>query len=123
MLQIDIVMVSCSCFAPVPSMAAMIANKFKMRPDVLTYNFSGMGCASSLSCVDLAKDLLKAAPNRRALIVAHENTTANLYMGKEKSMLLANALFRTGGSAALVSNRQAVVLRLAWCQWDGAPIM
>ncbi len=51
--------VSCSCFAPTPSMAAMLVNHFKMRRDVLTYNLSGMGCSSSLICVDMAKHLLK----------------------------------------------------------------
>ena len=58
-VQIDIVIVSCSCFAPTPSMAAMITNHFKLRRDVLTYNLSGMGCSSSLICVDLVKHLLK----------------------------------------------------------------
>lgn len=76
-LQIGIVMVSCSCFAPTPSMAAMIVNRFKMRPDVLTYNLSGMGCSSSLVCVDMAKHLLKALPNTMALIINHENITQN----------------------------------------------
>ena len=57
--QVDIVIVSCSCFAPTPSMAAMLVNHFKMRRDVLTYNLSGMGCSSSLICVDMAKHLLK----------------------------------------------------------------
>ena len=73
--QIGIVMVSCSCFAPTPSMAAMLVNRFKMRPDALTYNLSGMGCSSSLVCVDMAKHLLKALPNTLALIVNHENIT------------------------------------------------
>ena len=40
-------------------MAAMITNHFKLRRDVLTYNLSGMGCSSSLICVDLVKHLLK----------------------------------------------------------------
>jgi 3-ketoacyl-CoA synthase len=40
-------------------MAAMIVNHFKLRRDVLTYNLSGMGCSSSLICVDLVKHLLK----------------------------------------------------------------
>ena len=57
--QVDAVMVSCSCFAPTPSMAAMLVNRFRFREDVLTYNLSGMGCSSSLVCVDLAKHLLK----------------------------------------------------------------
>ena len=61
-MQIDIVIVSCSCFAPTPSMAAMIVNHFKLRRDVLTYNLSGMGCSSSLICVDMVKHLLKVMP-------------------------------------------------------------
>ena len=31
-------MVSCSCFAPTPSMAAMLVNRFKFKESVLTYN-------------------------------------------------------------------------------------
>lgn len=57
--SIDVVITSCSCFAPTPSMAAMIVNKFKMRKDVLTYSMAGMGCSSSLVCVDMAKHMLK----------------------------------------------------------------
>ncbi len=60
--QIDCVIVSCSCYAPTPSMAACLVNKFRMRRDVLTYHLAGMGCSSSLVCVDLAKRLLKVPP-------------------------------------------------------------
>lgn len=52
--------VSCSCYAPTPSMAACLVNRLRMRPDVLTYHLAGMGCSSSLVCVDLAKRLLQA---------------------------------------------------------------
>lgn len=69
-LQVDIVIVSCSCFAPTPSMAAMLVNHFKMRQDVLTYNLSGMGCSSSLICVDMAKHLLKVLPECLATLLA-----------------------------------------------------
>lgn len=61
--QIDCVIVSCSCYAPTPSMAACLVNKFRMRRDVLTYHLAGMGCSSSLVCVDLAKRLLKVPPS------------------------------------------------------------
>ena len=67
--QVDIVIVSCSCFAPTPSMAAMLVNHFKMRQDVLTYNLSGMGCSSSLICVDMAKHLLKVLPKCLATLL------------------------------------------------------
>lgn len=86
-------------------MAAMLVNKFKMRPDILTYNFSGMGCSSSLVCVDLAKHMLKAMPNTMALVVNHENITQNWYTGNDRSMLVCNCLFRVGGAAAFLTNR------------------
>ena len=108
LLQIGIVIVSCSCFAPTPSMAAMLVNKFKMHTSVLTYNLSGMGCSSSVVCVDMAGHLLKALPNMVALIVNHENITTNFYPGSDQSMLVTNALFRVGGAAAIVSNRYAL---------------
>eukprot|EP00884_Botryococcus_braunii_P006528 jgi/Botrbrau1/15877/Bobra.40_1s0061.1 len=103
--EIDVVIVSCSCFAPTPSMAAMLVNHFKFRRDVLTYNLSGMGCSSSLICVDLAKHLLQALKNKAVLIVNHENITQNWYIGNDRSMLVCNCLFRVGGAAALLTNR------------------
>ena len=45
-------------------------------------------------------------PNSTALIVNHENITNCFYRGKDRSYLLAGALFRIGGAAALMSNRQ-----------------
>ena len=52
--------VSCSCFNPTPSLAAMVVNHFDMKEGTLTYNLGGMGCSSSLVSVDLAKHLLQA---------------------------------------------------------------
>ena len=57
--QIDAVIVSCSCYAPNPSMAAMLVHRFGLRADVLTFNLSGMGCSTSVVCVDMAKRLFK----------------------------------------------------------------
>ena len=58
-------------------LAILLVNKFRMRCDVLTYSMAGMGCSSSLVCIDLAKHLLQALPNRRILVVNHENITNN----------------------------------------------
>lgn len=60
-VQVDAVIVACSCFTPTPSMASMIVHRFKMRSDIVTYNLSGMGCSSSVVCVGLARDMLKAS--------------------------------------------------------------
>ena len=56
--QVDIVIVSCSCFGPTPSLAAMVVNRFDIKESTLTYNLGGMGCSSSVIAVDLAKHLL-----------------------------------------------------------------
>ena len=86
----------------------MLVNRFRMDSNVLTYSLAGMGCSSSVVCVDMARHLLKALPNTVALIVNHENITENFYSGNDTSMQLANSLFRAGGAAAIVSNRQAL---------------
>jgi 3-ketoacyl-CoA synthase len=48
---------------------------------------------------------LQALPNKRVLIVAHENITNNYYPGNNRSCLVSNCLFRVGGAACLMSNR------------------
>ena len=48
---------------------------------------------------------MQALPNKRVLIVNHENITQNWYVGNDRSMLVCNCLFRVGGAAVLLSNR------------------
>ncbi len=57
--QVDIVIVNCSLFNPTPSLSAMIVHHFKMRPNVITYNLSGMGCSAGIISIGLAKELLQ----------------------------------------------------------------
>jgi len=103
--DIDILIVNCSLFNPTPSIAEMAINKYKMRHNTLVYNLSGMGCSAGLLAIDLAKDLLQVHKNSLAVVISTENVTLNWYRGNEKSMLLQNALFRSGGAAILLSNK------------------
>ncbi|PKI78971.1 hypothetical protein CRG98_000612 [Punica granatum] len=83
----------------------MIVNHYKLRSDIKSYNLGGMGCSAGLISVDMAKNLLKANPNSRAVVVSTENITLNWYFGNDRSMLLCNCIFRMGGAAVLLSNR------------------
>lgn len=56
--EIGVVIVNISAFNPVPSLSAMIVNRYKLREDVLSYNLGGMGCSAGIIAVDLAKRLL-----------------------------------------------------------------
>lgn len=42
--EIDIVIVNCTLFCPMPSLAATVVNHFKLKSSVLSYNLGGMGC-------------------------------------------------------------------------------
>lgn len=104
--QIDILISNCSLVCPTPSITAMIIKKFGFRSNVKSISLSGMGCSAGILSISLAKDLLKVHKNSLALVLSMEAVTPNGYMGKNKSMLVANTLFRAGGVAILLSNRK-----------------
>lgn len=61
LVQIDAVIVNCTSYNPVPSLSAAVINHFGMKPTVLGYTLSGMGCAASVIAVDLAQELLQVS--------------------------------------------------------------
>lgn len=60
-MQVDVVIVNCSLFNPTPSLSAMVVNHFGMRPDIKSYNLSGMGCSAGIISIGLARELLQAS--------------------------------------------------------------
>ncbi|XP_051136416.1 3-ketoacyl-CoA synthase 4-like [Andrographis paniculata] len=105
--EIGILVVNCSLFNPVPSLSAMIVNRYKLRQSVRSFNLGGMGCSAGVIAVDLAKDMLRIHRKTYAIVVSTENITQNWYFGNQKSKLIPNCLFRMGGSAILLSNRSS----------------
>ncbi|CAL1393374.1 unnamed protein product [Linum trigynum] len=105
--SIDVVITNCSMVSLTPSLSAMLINKFGFRSNVKSYNLSGMGCSAGLVSLSLARDILRVHKNTVALVLSVEAICPSIYEGKVKSMLLANCLFRMGGAAFLLSNRQA----------------
>ncbi|KAI4304660.1 hypothetical protein MLD38_040137 [Melastoma candidum] len=102
--QIDIIAVNVSMLASFPSLCARIINRYKMREDIKAYNLTGMGCSASLISVDLVQHLFKSYKNMIALVVTSESLSQNWYSGSDRSMILANCLFRSGGCAMLLTN-------------------
>ncbi|XP_018842067.1 3-ketoacyl-CoA synthase 7 [Juglans regia] len=104
--SIDILVSNCSLFCPTPSITSMIVNKFGFRSDIKAVSLSGMGCSAGMLSISLVKDLMKVHKNSVALVLSMEAATPNGYRGNVKSMLIANVLFRMGGAAILLSNRE-----------------
>ncbi|CAK7325599.1 unnamed protein product [Dovyalis caffra] len=106
--EIDILVVNVSLFSPEPSLAARVVNRYKMRSDVKTFNLSGMGCSASIVSIDLVQNLFKSYNNAFAIVVSIESIDPNWYRSKEKSMMLSNCLFRSGGCSMLFTNNSAL---------------
>ncbi|KAK1412192.1 hypothetical protein QVD17_33224 [Tagetes erecta] len=103
--DIGILIVNCSGFSPNPSLTSMVVNRYKLKHEILTYNMSGMGCSASLISIDLARNLLKTHPHMLAVVLSVEILTLNWYVGNDRSMILGNCLFRVGGAAVMLSNK------------------
>lgn len=103
--DIGFVITNSSLFNPTPSLSAALMNHFKMRATTINYSLGGMGCSAGVIALDLARELLELHPESVALVVSHENITNNYYTGKDRGMLIPNVLFRSNGSAVLLTNR------------------
>ncbi|OAY37874.1 3-ketoacyl-CoA synthase 12 [Manihot esculenta] len=109
--EIDVLVVNVSMLSVVPSLAARIMNHYKMREDIKVYNLTGMGCSASLISINIAQNIFKTRKNSYALVVTSECLSLNWYSGNDKSMILANCLFRSGGCAILLTNKRALKKR------------
>jgi len=105
--DVDILVVNCSMYSPVPSLAAIIINHYKMRKDIEVFNLGGMGCSAGLIAIDLANKLLQRRRNSYALVVSTEIISGMFgYSGNDRSMMVGNCLFRTGCAGTILSNRR-----------------
>lgn len=105
--EVDILLTATNMIVPVPSVSAMVANRFGMREDLRSYSLGGQGCASGVLVVGLAQSLLAAAPRGAvALVVLHESMTLGLSLSSERGCAASNCLFRMNGAAVVLSSRR-----------------
>lgn len=107
-LEIDVLVVNVSMLATIPSLSSRIINMYKMREDIKVYNLSGMGCSASLISINIVQNIFKAQKNLNALVISSESLSLGWYAGNDRSMILANCLFRVGGCTILLTNKSSL---------------
>ncbi|XP_016467151.1 3-ketoacyl-CoA synthase 12-like [Nicotiana tabacum] len=103
--EIDVLVVNISMLATMPSLSARIINHYNMREDIKVYNLTGMGCSASPISINIVQNIFKIQKNKLALVVTSESLSPNWYSGNDRSMILSNCLFRSGGCAILLTNK------------------
>ncbi|PIN04550.1 Very-long-chain 3-oxoacyl-CoA synthase [Handroanthus impetiginosus] len=105
--EIDVLLLNVAMLASVPSLTSLIINRYKMRDDIKSFNLTGMGCSGGLISINLVENIFKSKKNAFAIVVTTESIAPNWYSGNDKSMILTNCLFRSGGCTILLTNKRA----------------
>ncbi|XP_042498550.1 3-ketoacyl-CoA synthase 12-like [Macadamia integrifolia] len=106
--EINILVLNVSMLAPTPSLAARIINHYKMREDIKVFNISGMGCSASVVSLSAIQNIFISHKDSLAIMVTAESMAPNWYTGKDRSMILTNCLFRSGGCSILLTNKPSL---------------
>lgn len=88
----------------VPSLDARLMNKLPLNTDIVRLPLFGLGCLGGIASLNRTKDILKAYPDRLALVLASEACSLT-FQFEDISManMVACSLFGDGSAAVLLA--------------------
>ena len=97
-----VITVSCTGFVA-PGLDFFLARDLGLKPTVHRYNIGFMGCQGAFPGMKLARDICLADPDARVLLVNVELCSVHIQQREEMDVVVSNAIFADGISAALIS--------------------
>lgn len=98
-----IITVSCTGFSA-PGIDFHIAKELQLRSSINRFNIGFMGCFAAFPALKLARNICISEPDARVLMVNTELCSLHFQQNHETDVIIANALFADGISAALISS-------------------
>nr|GMD11142.1 3-ketoacyl-CoA synthase 12-like [Ipomoea batatas] len=114
--EIDVLVVNVSMLLSAPSLCSRIMWRFAMREDVRAFNLSGMGCSASLLSIKLVENMFRCRWNMFAIVVTSKFIASFWYSRNDKSMMLANCLFQSGGCSVLLTTKRTTKRSAVACR-------
>lgn len=90
-----------------PGLSAQLAQELGMPDDLQRADLVGMGCAGALPALQRAHDFVRAYPDKRALVVTVEISSACWYVDETMETVIGNTICADGAAAAVVGTGEA----------------
>jgi len=88
-----------------PGIATYLIEKLGLERNIRVYDLVGSGCGGAIPNLEIAEAFLNSSSDRVIVSVSVEICSATFQMGDDLSLLVSNALFGDGASAAILWNR------------------
>jgi predicted naringenin-chalcone synthase len=98
-----LITVSCTGFSA-PGFDFYLAKELPLTQDLHRFHLGFMGCYAAFPAMKLADSICRADPGAKVLVVNVELCSVHLQQKEDVDVIVANALFSDGVSAALVSS-------------------
>jgi len=85
-----------------PGLTAYLARELGLRDDIQRADLVGMGCSGAMPTLQRAADFVRAHPDRRALLVTVEISSACWFVDDSMETVVGNAICGDGAAAALI---------------------
>ncbi|MGI8744552.1 MAG: type III polyketide synthase [Bryobacteraceae bacterium] len=110
--EIDLIAVATSTGYLCPGLSARLARELGLQGNLRRADLVGMGCAGAMPALQRASDFVRAYPQKRALAVTVEVSSACWFVDQAMETVVGNAICADGAAAVVISTSDSPGPRL-----------